>query len=196
MFTIALKAVQFPNYNIFLNVNVAYSDLPNKISDTIDNVAPIKKNRIKNKTQEWFDKEIAETIKTRDKYFKKFKKSNIQITCNFHNETKYNTLKLIKQKKNRFFNTKLTENISKLKELWKPLKTIGLAYIKSPLTSICLNSKDNVTNFDDKKDANIFKKKFCALTENLLANFRPPLRFGLHLVWQYYKKNLKYLLVF
>ena len=43
MFTIALKAVQFPNSNIFSNVNVAYSDLPNKISDTIDNVAPIKK---------------------------------------------------------------------------------------------------------------------------------------------------------
>ena len=45
MFTIALKAVQFPNYNIFSNVNVAYSDLPNKISDTIDNVAPIKKKK-------------------------------------------------------------------------------------------------------------------------------------------------------
>ena len=99
MFTIALKAVQYPNYNIFSNVNVAYSDLPNKISDTIDNVAPIKKNRIKNKTQEWFDKEIAETIKTREKYFKKFKKSNLQIAYNFYNETKYNTLKLIKQKK-------------------------------------------------------------------------------------------------
>ena len=28
----------------FSNVNVAYSGLVNKISDTIDNVAPIKKN--------------------------------------------------------------------------------------------------------------------------------------------------------
>ena len=44
MFTIALKAFQFPNYNIFSNVNVAYSHLPNKISDTIDNVAPTKKS--------------------------------------------------------------------------------------------------------------------------------------------------------
>ena len=41
-FTNALKTVQFPNYKIFSNVNVAYSDLLNKISDTIDNVAPIK----------------------------------------------------------------------------------------------------------------------------------------------------------
>ena len=52
IFTNALKTVQFPNYNIFSNVKVAYSDLLNKISDTIDNVAPIKEIRIKNKTQE------------------------------------------------------------------------------------------------------------------------------------------------
>ena len=53
--TNALKTVQFPNYNIFSNVKVAYSDLLNKISDTIDNVAPIKEIRIKNNTKEWLD---------------------------------------------------------------------------------------------------------------------------------------------
>ena len=42
IFTNALKTVQFPNYDIFLNVNVAYSDLLNKISDAIGNIAPIK----------------------------------------------------------------------------------------------------------------------------------------------------------
>ena len=34
-------------------------------------------------------------------------------------EAKYNTQKSIKQKKIEFFNTKLTENIDKPKELWK-----------------------------------------------------------------------------
>ena len=68
IFTNALKTVQFPNYNIFSNVNVAYSDLLNKISDTRDRVAPIKEIRIKNNTQEWFDNEIAEAIKIRGKY--------------------------------------------------------------------------------------------------------------------------------
>ena len=69
IFTNALKTVQFPNYNIFSNVNVAYSDLLNKISDTIDNVTPIKETKIKKKTttQEWFDKETADAIKIRDK---------------------------------------------------------------------------------------------------------------------------------
>ena len=84
IFTNALQTVQFPNYNIFSTVKVAYSGLLNKISDTIDNVAPIKEIRIKNKTQEWFDNETAEAIKTREKYFKKFKKSNLQIGYNFY----------------------------------------------------------------------------------------------------------------
>ena len=47
IFTNAIKIVQFPNYNIFSNVNVAYSDLLNKISDTIGNVASIIEIRIK-----------------------------------------------------------------------------------------------------------------------------------------------------
>ena len=51
-FTNAFKKVQFPNYHIFSNVNVAYSDLLNKISDTTGRVAPIKEIRIKNNTQE------------------------------------------------------------------------------------------------------------------------------------------------
>ena len=77
IFTNALKTVQFPNYNIFSNVNVANSDLLNKILDTIDNIAPIKEIRIKNDTQEWFDNQVAETIKTREKFFKKLKKNQI-----------------------------------------------------------------------------------------------------------------------
>ena len=116
---------------------------------------------MKNNTQEWFDNEIAEAIKIREKYFKKFKKSNLQIDYNFYIEAKYNTQKRIKQKKFEFFNTKLTENIGKPKELWKSLKTLGLASIKSPLTNICLKSKNDITNFGDKKML-AFLKKFSA----------------------------------
>ena len=66
------------------NANVAYSELLNKISDTIDSVAPIKEIRIKNNTKEWFNNEIKEAIKIRQKYFKKFKNSNLQIDYNFY----------------------------------------------------------------------------------------------------------------
>ena len=65
IFTNALKTIQFPNYDIFLNVNVTYSDLLNKISDIIDRVVSVKEIRIQNNKQEWFDKEIADAIKIR-----------------------------------------------------------------------------------------------------------------------------------
>ena len=76
------------------------------------------------------------------------------------------------------------------RKLWKPLKTVGLASIKSPLTNILLKTEDGITNFDNK-NANIFNF-FCTLVDDLLANLPPSLRFDLNSVWQYYEKNLKY----
>ena len=44
-----------------------------------DKVAPIKERWVKQNSQEWFDGEIADEIKHRDKLFKKFKKSKLHI---------------------------------------------------------------------------------------------------------------------
>ena len=49
--------------------------------------------------------------------------------------------------------------MGKPKELWKSLQTLGLAYVKSPLTNICLKTKDDIANFVDKKMLT-FSKKF------------------------------------
>ena len=45
---------------------------------------------------------MAEVVKTREKYLKKIKKSNLQIDYNFYIEAKHNTQKLVKQKKIEF----------------------------------------------------------------------------------------------
>ena len=50
----------------------AYDDFIHKIMVAIDLVAPIKERRIKPNSQEWFDAEIYEAIKNRDKLLKKF----------------------------------------------------------------------------------------------------------------------------
>ena len=51
----------------------------------IDKVAPIKERRVKQNSQEWFDGEIADEIKNRDKLFKKFKKSKLHIDKEIYN---------------------------------------------------------------------------------------------------------------
>ena len=51
----------------------------------IDMVAPIKERQVKQNCQEWFDSEIADEIKNRDKLFKKFKKPKLHINKNIYN---------------------------------------------------------------------------------------------------------------
>ena len=165
-FKSALEKINFPNYDIFSSINVAYTDLLKKISDTLDNIAPIKEIRVKNNTQDWFDNEVNEAIKIRDKFFKKFKKSYLHIHYDLYIEAKYNVKSLVKQKKSEFYKKKLSENIGKPKELWKTLKALGLPSKKGSVTNICLE-EDNITHFEDKKNANIFKKFYCSLANDL-----------------------------
>ena len=68
---------------------------------------------------------------------------------------------------------------------------MGLPSKKGSLTKICLE-KDSITNFDDKKNANIFRNFYNSLADDLLNNLPPaPMRFGLPSVHQYYEKTLK-----
>ena len=55
----------------------------------IDKVAPTKERRVKQNYQEWFDGEIADEIKNRDKLFKKFKKSKLHIDKDIYNAARY-----------------------------------------------------------------------------------------------------------
>ena len=87
----------------------------------IDKVAPIKERRVKQNSQEWFDGEIADEIKNRDKLFKKFKKSKLHIDKDIYNAARYKVRKMIFDKKRSFFEKKLSESIGKPKDLWKAL---------------------------------------------------------------------------
>ena len=49
-----------------------------KLLSVIDKVALMKEPQVKQNSQEWFDWEIADGIKNRDR-FKKFKKSTLHI---------------------------------------------------------------------------------------------------------------------
>ena len=82
-----LKNIAFPNYEKFSDVNSAYNDIVNKITQVINNLAPYKTIRVKNQSNKWFDGELVEQISIRDKLFKNFKKANftskkLKTQCN------------------------------------------------------------------------------------------------------------------
>ena len=121
-----LKQVDFPNYEIFGDVNEAYSNFFQKLMTVIDKIAPYKSKRVKGNTQKWFDGEVLEKLNLRNKLFKKFKKSRLHIDKELYKKSKYDALKLITSKKQAFFEEKLSEMIGKPKELWEPLKSLGM----------------------------------------------------------------------
>ena len=181
-----LRKIDFPDYNIFSNVNITYADLVEKILSIIDNIAPYKDLRVRNNTQDWFDEEVAKAIKVRDKRLKHFKSTKLNIDEELYKEAKYLALNLIKEKKRKFYKEKLKENIGKPKELWQALKFLGLLSNKGSISNICLK-KDDKISFDNKINANTFKDFYCNLTSHLVEKLSPPSnRFGIASVCNYY----------
>ena len=68
----ALVEINFPVYKNFDNVNDAYSNFIQKLTEVVDKVMPVKNKRITKNSEEWFDSEISEKLIISDKLFKKY----------------------------------------------------------------------------------------------------------------------------
>ena len=66
------KKFFFFNYECFSNIDAAYTDFLNKLMKVINEIAPSKEIRIKNNNQDWFDREVADLIHVRKKFFLNF----------------------------------------------------------------------------------------------------------------------------
>ena len=117
----ALGKVTLPNYEKY-NIKKAYNDfLFRKLIKVVNNISPLKAMRIKNTSTEWFDREIAEKLSIRDKLFKKFKSSRLNIDWEIYKEARNEVQRTIKQKKKQYLQEKLSENITK--KTWANFKT-------------------------------------------------------------------------
>ena len=67
--------------------------------NVIDKLAPFKTKRVKVNSQEWFDGEVLESIAIRDKLFKKFKRSQLNVDKKIYNRARNKSHRLILQKK-------------------------------------------------------------------------------------------------
>ena len=154
-----LTSINFPNYSEFRDVNLAYNDFIKKLMNTIDTCAPKKEGRVKNSSQEWFDREIKDSMLARNKLFKKFKKSRLE------------------------------ENIGKRKELWKVIKSLGMPSKNVASGSIIsLKDRNGELKFENKENANILKSFFENLATNLVNKLPDaPKRFNKTSTISFYK---------
>ena len=95
--------------------------------------------------------------------------------------------KLISYKKKKFFENILSDSISKPRELWKALKSLGLPSKTSVCGTTALKVK-NKTSFETKSTLDIFKNYYSTLADNLLKKLpTPPNRYTFNSVIQYYR---------
>ena len=123
LFVEGLRKVNFLNYERFSDIDAEYTDILNKLIKIINEIAPSKKIRIKNNNEDWFDREVADLIHVREKMFLKFKKSKRHIDQEIYRKIRNQAQKLIKQKKQNFYEINLKQKIDKLKELWTEAAT-------------------------------------------------------------------------
>ena len=57
-----LSMINFPDYEYFNDVDIAYSDFIQRITLVINKIAPFREIRIKNYSHDWFDGEILDKI--------------------------------------------------------------------------------------------------------------------------------------
>ena len=151
--------LDFPNYESFADIDLAYSDFIEKLIKLIGTIAPLEKSRVKNNSQEWFDGEVAEKIAIRERNLKKFKTSQLHIDKEIYLKSKNEVTNLIKVKKHDFFENKLNENIGNPKNLWKTVQSLGLPKKSSNVSNTCL--KENEKNiFNPKSTVESFKDFF------------------------------------
>ena len=178
--------VIFPNYEKYHNINKTFNDFFRKLIEVVNNTS-----------NEWFDRRIAEKLSIRDKLFKKFKSSRLNIDWEIYKEARNDVQRTIKQKKKQYLEEKLSENIAKPKGLWQTLKPLGLPKGKNSPSNICLKNKNGLL-FDSLSIAKTFQKYSSSLAENLALKLpKPPNNFGIQSVNSYCKKwDLKERLLF
>ena len=141
---------------------------------------------MKGNTQKWFDSKVLEKLNARDKLFKKFKKSRLNIDKELYKKAKYDASKLIATKKQAFFKEKLSETIGKPKELWESLKSLGMPN-KTVISNFNAIEEGNTLTHDTRSSSKIFKNFFSNLAESLIIKLPKPLdKYNLKSVIQYY----------
>ena len=174
----------------FSCIDTAYTDFLNKLMKVVNEIAPSKEIRIKNNTQEWFYREIAELIHARKKLFLKFKKSKLHIDEENYKKIKYQVQNLIRKKKREFYETNLRLKINKPKELWKTLKSMDLPSKAVTASNICLKDKNQIV-FNDIRNCSIFKNYFSSLAQNLVSKLPlSPNIFTESKIASYYNNNV------
>ena len=138
--------------------NVIWEIFSTIFNQKIDEVAPPKESRIKNRTEPWINNEILELMRERDKvlYHSNRNKANTELRENF-NKLRNEVINKCRQAKNSYFSNKIEEHKDNSNQLWKHLKKLGYSHKSKGNSNIvldinnekCYDSKTIVEHIND-----------------------------------------------
>ena len=151
------------------NVSEAWNCFKSKFMSIINNIAPVKECRIKQRTQPWMTSDILNCIKERDSAFHIFKKHKSECNFNSFKEIRNKTQYLVLKDKQNYFKEKLEENKNQSKSLWNTLKQLGLPSKKGNVSASKIGLKiDGDICFDNLSVAEKFNSFYTNVASKLV----------------------------
>jgi len=120
-------------------VDSAWSNFRSSMDVIMDQVAPRKTVRIKQRTEPWMTSTILDKIKTRDQISRSFKKGDANVSFSEYASFRNSIQREVKKAKSNYFKTQLDENMSNPKALWKNLSSLGYSTRSKSKAKIILN---------------------------------------------------------
>jgi len=152
----------------------AWNNFHKFFMDVLDEIAPIKTVRLKQRTEPWFDAEIIDLINRRDKKLFMYKKSKDEALYKEFKILRNKTQAKIYKAKVSFYSNKVEENKNKPKQLWQTLKSLGIqAKGGSSTTNIGLQIGNELC-FDKAKVADTFNSFFTTVASTLVSKLPAP----------------------
>ena len=134
----------------------------------LDEVAPVKEIRVKQRTEPWMTNDILEMLKERDRALYTFRKSGLtedyKKFCSFRNKLQRD----IKVAKSNYFSDMIEQDKDNPKKLWQHLKDIGLRNKGKDSGNICLCIDGEICH-DSKPVANHFNYFFTNVASALVS---------------------------
>ncbi|KAF3832206.1 hypothetical protein F7725_025871 [Dissostichus mawsoni] len=163
-FNLELESLDWSEELSGTQVEETWLGFKTKFSTVLNNMAPLRTTRVKNRAEPWMHSDILTAMKTRDKKCSEFHKSQSMLTKSTSSELqahvtelklKRNRLRndvnsMIKTAKKNFINDKTEVNKNKPRELWKLLNNqLGCS---KKLKTRFSNIKTDNTLITDKLD--------------------------------------------
>ncbi len=120
-----LNAVNWSDVFNSYDLESAWVTFKNLFVTILDDIAPFKQIRVKQRSEPWFDTELRNLIQERDKMLIKFRKSKDHFFYSKYKVLRNKVQYKIKRAKSKYYQDKVEENSNNPKKLWGFLKDLG-----------------------------------------------------------------------